>query len=258
MGGIPADITEAAGEVARVATRKRPETALRILHFNDVYNVEDRANAPFGGAGRFCTKVKALRPAPSAAFTPALVLFSGDALSPSAMSTVTKGEQMVPILNVIGVDVAMAGNHDLDFGEDVLSEAVQASSFPWLLTNCLRKADAKPLGGCIPTLVKEWHGWRIGIMGLIEQDWLATLATVDPEDVVFTDFIKAGTAAAASSACRVWTSSSPSPTCGCPTTAASPTVCQALTSSWAATTTPWLPRCWAACPSSSRAPTSRT
>ncbi|CAE7539071.1 yfkN, partial [Symbiodinium sp. KB8] len=156
-----------------------------------------RANAPFGGAGRFCTKVKALRPAPSAAFTPALVLFSGDALSPSAMSTVTKGEQMVPILNVIGVDVAMAGNHDLDFGEDVLSEAVQASSFPWLLTNCLRKADAKPLGGCIPTLVKEWHGWRIGIMGLIEQDWLATLATVDPEDVVFTDFIKAGTAAAA-------------------------------------------------------------
>ena len=35
-----------------------------------------------------------------------LVLFSGDAFNPSLMSTVTKGRQMVPILNRAKVDVA--------------------------------------------------------------------------------------------------------------------------------------------------------
>jgi len=33
-----------------------------------------------------------------------LVLFSGDCFNPSIMSTVTKGKQMVPCLNSIGID----------------------------------------------------------------------------------------------------------------------------------------------------------
>lgn len=51
---------------------------LVILHFNDVYNVEPRQSPePVGGAARFATAMKSyqhLRP---------LVLFSGDAFSPS-------------------------------------------------------------------------------------------------------------------------------------------------------------------------------
>lgn len=52
--------------------------SLVILHFNDVYNVESRPSIePIGGAARFCTAIKSfehLNP---------LVLFSGDAFSPS-------------------------------------------------------------------------------------------------------------------------------------------------------------------------------
>ena len=40
-----------------------------------------------------------------------LVLFSGDALNPSLMSTVTKGKQMIPVLNAIGVNAACYGTH---------------------------------------------------------------------------------------------------------------------------------------------------
>ena len=42
-----------------------------------------------------------------------LVLFSGDAFNPSIMSTVTKGKQMVPVLNGIGVHTACYGDFDL-------------------------------------------------------------------------------------------------------------------------------------------------
>lgn len=77
-----------------------------LIHFNDCYNVEAQKTEPVGGATRFCTAVKSLRP-----FNP-LVLFSGDILAPSIMSTFTKGDQMVPVLNSIQTDCAVYGNHD--------------------------------------------------------------------------------------------------------------------------------------------------
>lgn len=40
-----------------------------------------------------------------------LILFSGDAYNPSMLSTITKGEQMVPVLNAMGVHVSCVGNH---------------------------------------------------------------------------------------------------------------------------------------------------
>jgi hypothetical protein len=48
---------------------------LRILHFNDVYNIEESIEEPVGGAARFCTALNLLKEE-----TPSLVLFSGDAL----------------------------------------------------------------------------------------------------------------------------------------------------------------------------------
>lgn len=51
---------------------------LSILHFNDVYNIDaNTAVEPIGGAARFCTAIKTFQP-----LNP-LVLFSGDAFSPS-------------------------------------------------------------------------------------------------------------------------------------------------------------------------------
>jgi len=67
------------------------------------------------------------------------VLFSGDAFNPSLMSTVTRGEQMPPVLNRIGVHVASVGNHDLDFGPERMADLCHACSFPWLMANVLDK-----------------------------------------------------------------------------------------------------------------------
>ena len=51
---------------------------LNILHFNDVYNVESRAKPePIGGAARMKTAFKQFLDQDP------LILFSGDALSPS-------------------------------------------------------------------------------------------------------------------------------------------------------------------------------
>jgi len=89
-------------------------TTITIVHFNDVYNIESGTQEPVGGAARFKTAVGRLSDRHP------LILFSGDALNPALMSSVTNGRQMVPILNAIGVHCALYGNHDFDHGVDNL------------------------------------------------------------------------------------------------------------------------------------------
>ncbi len=55
------------------------EKRLRILHFNDVYNIEESKTEPKAGASRFLTAIKMFQ-----IEEPCLVLFSGDAFSPSS------------------------------------------------------------------------------------------------------------------------------------------------------------------------------
>ena len=40
---------------------------------------------------------------------------------------------MVPVLNAMDVEVAVYGNHDFDFGVDVLEDLASKNNFPWLM-----------------------------------------------------------------------------------------------------------------------------
>jgi hypothetical protein len=57
------------------------ESVLSILHFNDVYNIEPNTTEPKAGAARFMTCINSLRQLNADS---TLILFSGDAFSPSA------------------------------------------------------------------------------------------------------------------------------------------------------------------------------
>ena len=75
-----------------------------FLHFNDVYNAEK--------SPPFVTSVKRTRAEiKDGQGRDVFTIFSGDAFSPSIMSTILRGEQMVPVLNAIGIDVACLGEN---------------------------------------------------------------------------------------------------------------------------------------------------
>lgn len=151
-----------------------------FIHFNDVYNVE---RAP-----PFVASVKAARRSLESGDSKRHVFtfFSGDAFSPSAMSTVLRGEQMIPVLNALGIDAACLGNHDLDFGLDEFVELKDKCNFPWICSNA-SDCDDKPLGGCHEYFIidKGSGSPRTLVIGLIETGWLDTLTTVDAGDVIF-------------------------------------------------------------------------
>ena len=104
---------------------------LKILHFNDVYVMEERdqdvqieKTGVFtrGGAARFVTAMKAH------GCDEKLVLFSGDLLSPSLLSRFFKGHQFVEVFDKLNVRATCLGNHDVfDFGAQNLKDFIAAS-----------------------------------------------------------------------------------------------------------------------------------
>ena len=56
---------------------------LRIIAFNDVYNIEPAKDEPVGGAARFKAVLDEIR-----SEKPCLILFAGDALSPSTRNII--------------------------------------------------------------------------------------------------------------------------------------------------------------------------
>ncbi|XP_073811610.1 snake venom 5'-nucleotidase isoform X2 [Musca autumnalis] len=160
---------------------------LTILHYNDVYNVDPTTEVePIGGATRFCTAVRTFD------VDDPLVLFSGDIFSPSMLSTFTQGEQMVPVLNKIGTHCAVFGNHDFDHGLDVLVELIKKTNFPWLMSNVVDNETGRPLGGGKISHYIFHNQISIGLIGLVEKEWLETLPTIDPKEVTYIDYVQAG------------------------------------------------------------------
>ncbi|KAK0061775.1 mannosylglucosyl-3-phosphoglycerate phosphatase [Biomphalaria pfeifferi] len=159
---------------------------LTILHFNDVYNIEGQRDEPKGGAARMQTYIKSQK------HLDPLLFFSGDALNPSLMSIFLKGDQMIPVLNELGVAAAVYGNHDFDFGVDHLEDFADQCNFPWLLSNVKDMVNNEPLARGETYVMLEHAGIKIGIIGLVEEEWIDTLSTLDPEDVTFIDFVEAG------------------------------------------------------------------
>ncbi|KAG8327609.1 hypothetical protein J6590_015643 [Homalodisca vitripennis] len=168
-----------------LSVRSNPTTDSKdvtILHFNDIYNVEPSASEPVGGAARFCSLIK------SYSYLQPLVLFSGDVFSPSPLSYFTKGAQMSAVLNECGVHAAIFGNHDFDYGLNVLKQRVEETQFPWILSNVMTDNNLT-LAQSQRTLVVQRNNKRIGLIGLTEQKWLDVQITIDPVRVHYQDFI---------------------------------------------------------------------
>jgi hypothetical protein len=85
--------------VASAGARK-----LVILHFNDVYEIDARKREPVGGVARFVHLLSTYD-----AEDPC-VIFSGDFLAPSLLSTSTHGLHMVPFFNRMRIKAAVLGN----------------------------------------------------------------------------------------------------------------------------------------------------
>ena len=94
----------------------------------------------------------------------ALTTFGGDLISPSALSSQTRGRHMIAMMNAIGVQAAIPGNHEFDFGSEILRKRVAESGFPWFASN-VRDRDGASLAGTEDTRLVTLNGIKIGLSG---------------------------------------------------------------------------------------------
>src|SRR5437762_9258356 len=73
-------------------------------------------------------------------------------------------DPMMLIMNTLGYDAMAVGNHEYNFGLQVLEKARSEAKFPWLSANTYNKGTAKT--HYVPYIVKEIAGVRIGVLGL--------------------------------------------------------------------------------------------
>ncbi|MBI1779323.1 MAG: bifunctional metallophosphatase/5'-nucleotidase [Proteobacteria bacterium] len=168
--------------LALVAGTAWGQTAkITFLHTNDVYEI-----APARGWGGFAPLMTLLKQERAQAQN-AVTTFGGDLISPSLMSGLTKGQQMVELMNAVGLDLAIFGNHEFDFGDDVLKQRMAESKFPWLATNVLGP-DKKPFGTALSTVMKEVGGFKLGFFGLTTPETV-TLSSPGKE-IIFAPMIE--------------------------------------------------------------------
>lgn len=145
------------------------QVQLTILQLNDVYQTGA------GGDGRGgMARVATLRQSLLMNQPDSLFLFAGDTLSPSVASILFRGKQMIAAWNAVGLDYATFGNHEFDFGPQVLQERIAESKFKWIASNVIDRRTAKPFGGALEYAIHEVRGVKVGIFGVLTPETMLT------------------------------------------------------------------------------------
>src|SRR5687767_3099257 len=123
---------------------------ITILHINDVYEIDAIDGGRVGGLSRTATVLRRLeRTRPAVVMT-----LGGDYLSPAAIaSAIVDGEalagrQMVDVLNHVGLDFAVFGNHEFDVSESAFRSRLAESRFRVIATN-VSDMNGRPFAGTV-------------------------------------------------------------------------------------------------------------
>jgi 5'-nucleotidase / UDP-sugar diphosphatase len=142
---------------------------ITLLGVGDIYKFD--VGKSRGGIARLNAVARAER----AANPNTLYFFDGDMLSPSLMSGLDNGENMINLTNVVPFDLAVPGNHEFDFGPENFVEMVKKSKYPWAAIN-LTKADGTPVEGVGGVMMKEIAGVKLAIIP-VAQDTSPTVSS---------------------------------------------------------------------------------
>jgi 5'-nucleotidase/UDP-sugar diphosphatase len=156
---------------------------LTVIYTNDEHGWMERTEQ-YGGAAGMLHQWR--RQAGYTRDGPFLVLSGGDMWTGPALSTWFKGESMVNVMNAMGYNAATIGNHDFDFGVEVLRQRAAQANFPFLSANIREKATGKTPDFLRPYVIQEINELKVGLIGLTTLD---TPVDTIPANVVNFDFL---------------------------------------------------------------------
>jgi 5'-nucleotidase len=175
-----------------------PLRKLTVLGINDVHGAllaadSARGRSPIGGAEWFAGYVRAVRAQARSEGGEAIVVDAGDEFQGTLVSNQFQGRSVVDVLNAVGVAAAAVGNHEFDFGLDVLRDRIAQARYPILVANMFEKGTRKRPAWARPSILVDVSGVKVGIVGLTTVE---TPTVTNPLVVEGLEFLPGGPIAA--------------------------------------------------------------
>lgn len=161
-----------------------------IIHTNDTHSQIDPDDSDLGGVVRRKVLIDSIR----AAEPYTLLVDAGDAVQGTVFFNLYGGEVEAKVLNNLGYDYAILGNHEFDNGMDALGKYLSNVNAQFISTNY--DVAGTPLEPFItPYKIVEIGGKRLGLIGInVEPDGI-----IDPSrsvGVTYLDMFKAANSTA--------------------------------------------------------------
>ena len=113
-----------------------------------------------------------------------ILLSSGDMWQGSSESNLTKGYIMTDWMNNMGFVAMTLGNHEFDWGEEIVRENEEIAEFPFLGINIYNRETNERVTYCEPSVLLDMSGVQIGIIGAIG-DCYSSIAADWTKDIYF-------------------------------------------------------------------------
>ncbi|NDJ59746.1 MAG: multifunctional 2',3'-cyclic-nucleotide 2'-phosphodiesterase/5'-nucleotidase/3'-nucleotidase [Chloroflexi bacterium] len=176
--------------VAATAAAQDDTFELTILHTNDSHSHHEPNSDGDGGIARQATVMNQIR----GEVDNLLLLSAGDRFTGTLFHQQYRGADQIQIMNLLGYDALVIGNHEFDDGEELLEAFVQGVEFPVLSANVDYSAFPGIDEVIEPFTTVEVAGEQIGVIGLTTED---STVTSNPNDAIIFDADYAGIANAA-------------------------------------------------------------
>jgi len=155
------------------------QVSIRILHMNDFHGFAEPykplgSDEMAGGVAYLTARANKLR-----VEKPALFLAAGDMIQGNNWANLSQGESVIKLLNLMRIDAMVVGNHEFDFGQDILKKRISEADFPVLGANVEGFAALKPY------VIKEIGGIRVAVIGIVTDE---TPVSTHPKNVAGLSF----------------------------------------------------------------------
>lgn len=162
--------------VLKMDVTKQDEIEFTFFSLNDFHGTVIDDNGGISVIGNYIINEKNKFPETT------IIVSSGDMFQGSAISNMTQGGVVVEAMNEIGFDAMAVGNHEFDWGIDVIKQynnktSEVKSNFPIICANIYEKETDKPVDWCDPYVIIEKAGIKIGIIGAIGSELESSIAT---------------------------------------------------------------------------------
>ncbi len=95
-----------------------------------------------------------------------VLVSAGDMFQGTVRSNILYGKPVIEMMNAMNFATMAIGNHEFDWGIDVLHARAKEAKFPMIAANITNKDTGKAVNFTVPYIVKKINGINVGLIGI--------------------------------------------------------------------------------------------